>query len=194
MLKSKKYSWKQIAFGVAMLMFLLSGYASSYTVVSPKYDAYPGEINQHVRMIHAAPRAIFEILTRAEGMTALCPRGTIVTYLSPPPYDAGDFVETRVEHIFKLKWVSQVEAVAPYRMIRLKFQSGFFAGGTEIWEFEAAGEKTRVSHTIIVAPQGVIKRAAWLLKVRRKHDRMVEQFLDNLKHLAENNRCDEDPA
>jgi ribosome-associated toxin RatA of RatAB toxin-antitoxin module len=188
MLKSKKYSWKQISFGMAVLMFLLGGCSSRYTVVSPKYDAYPGEINQHVRMIHAAPRAIFEILTRAEGMSALCPQGTIVTYLSPPPYEVGDLVETRVAHIFKLKWVSRVEAVEPYRRIRLKFQSGFFAGGTEIWEFEADGQNTRVSHTIIVTPKGVIKRVAWLSKVRRKHDKMVELFLDNLKNLAENNR------
>ena len=185
MTKLKKYTRGEICFGIALLVCLVSGCSSRYTVSSSKYDAYPGEVNQHVRMIHAAPRQLFEILTSAAGMRALCPRGTVVTYLSPPPYAAGDLVETRVEHIFKLKWTSRVEAVDPYRMIRLKFQTGFFSGGSEIWEFEAVDEITRVSHTIIVDPKGWMRRAAWGLKVRRKHDKMVEQFLDNLKRLAE---------
>jgi hypothetical protein len=128
---------------------------------------------------------VFELLTNAANLPALCPKGTVVSYLSPPPYAAGNLVETRVEHIFSLKWVSRVEAVEPDRLIRLVFQSGFFAGGTEIWEFKADNGKTRVSHTIIVQPKGLLRRTAWILKVRRKHDRMVEQFLDNLSRLAE---------
>ena len=169
------------------MLLLFSGCSSRHTVSSPKYDAYSGEVNQHVRMIHAAPHRIFEILTRTKGMKELCPEGTIVTNLSPPPFEAGDLVETRVEHIFKLKWISRVEAVDPNHMIQLKFQDGFFSGGTEIWEFDEIGEKTRVSHTIIVEPKGLLKHAAWHLKVRRKHDKMVEQFLDNLELSTKTN-------
>ena len=185
MLKLKKYHWHKYGIGIVFLLLLFSSCASRYTVQSPKYEAYPGEINQHVRMVQGPPHQIFEVLTRAEDMKALCPEGTIVTILSPPPYEAGDLVETRVEHIFKLKWISRVEAVEPHHMIRLKFQTGFFSGGTEIWEFEEAGSQTRVSHTIIVEPKGLIQNVAWRLKVRRKHDRMVEQFLDNLEQKIE---------
>jgi ribosome-associated toxin RatA of RatAB toxin-antitoxin module len=181
MLKLKKYLWNKTAMGSIVLLLLCSGCTSRYTVSSSKYDSYPGEVNQHVRLLNAPAHSIFEMVTRDEDMKALCPDGTIVTILSPPPYESGDLVETRVEHIFKLKWISRVEAVDPHRMIRLKFQSGFFSGGTEIWEFEETGVKTRVSHTIIVEPKGLIRNAAWLLKIRRKHDKMVEQFLDNLE-------------
>jgi ribosome-associated toxin RatA of RatAB toxin-antitoxin module len=186
MLKSKKYHWCKIVIGSIFMLLLFAGCSSRYTISSPKYDAYSGEVNQHVRMIDAPAQRIFEILTQPKGMKALCPDGTIVTNLSPPPYKAGDLVETRVDHIFKLKWISRVEAVEPNRMIRLKFQTGFFSGGTEIWKFEEEAEKkTRVSQTIIVEPKGLMKQAAWLLKVRRKHDRMVEQFLNNLELSAE---------
>jgi ribosome-associated toxin RatA of RatAB toxin-antitoxin module len=186
MLKSKKYHGWEIVIGSIFMLLFFAGCSSRYTISSPKYDAYPGEVNQHVHLIHAPAHRIFEILSQEDDMKSLCPEGTIVTYLSPPPYDAGDLVETRVEHIFKLKWVSRVEDVKPDHLIRLKFQTGFFAGGTEIWEFQESGEETRVSHTIIVEPKGLMKQAAWLLKVRRKHDRMVEQFLNNLELSAEN--------
>lgn len=183
----KKYvRTREIAWCLVFMAILLSGCSSRYTVTTSAYTAYPGEVNQHVRLIRAAPRQVFDILTHPGKVAGLCPDGTVVTYLSPPPYDAGDIVETRVEHIFKLKWTSRVEAVEPARMVRLKFQTGFFAGGTEIWQFEEVEAATRVSHTIIVDPKGVLKRSAWLLKVRRKHDRMVEQFLDNLERAAEN--------
>lgn len=182
----KYFRTRDIFRGVVFLTLLLSGCASRYTVTSSAYDAHPGEINQHVRLIQADPGTVYATLTDAAALDRLCPGGTRVAYLSPAPYDAGDLVETRVEHIFKLKWTSRVEAVEPNRMIRLAFQTGFFAGGAEIWQFEKAGAATRVSHTIIVDPQGVLKRSAWLLKVRRKHDKMVEQFLDNLKQVAEN--------
>jgi uncharacterized protein YndB with AHSA1/START domain len=170
---------------MGILAVFVAGCSSRYTVSSPKYDAYSGEINQHARLIDAPPRRVFEILTDAVNLPALCPKGTVVTYLSSPPYKTGSLVETRIEHIFSLKWLSRVEAVDPYHMIRLVFQSGFFAGGTEIWELNAEDGKTRVSHTIIVHPKGFLRRAAWFLKVRRKHDRMVEQFLDNLTLLTE---------
>lgn len=171
---------------MGILAALISGCASRYTVSTSKYDAYSGEANQHVRVIDAPPRRVFEMLTDAANLPALCPKGTVVTYLSPPPYKVGNLVETRVEHIFSLRWVSRVEAVDPYQKIRLMFQSGFFAGGTEIWEFKAEDGKTRVGHTIIVQPKGLLRKAAWFLKVRRKHDRMVEQFLDNLARLSRN--------
>ena len=57
--------------------------------------------------------------------------------------------------------------------------------GTEIWELEPEDEFTRTTHTIIVQPQGILKKMVWNLKVRRKHDKMVEAFLDNLKRVAE---------
>ena len=73
----------------------------------------------------------------------------------------------------------------PDSKIRLQFLDGFFAGGTEIWELEGDGEYTKVTHTIIVQPRGILKKAAWVLKVRLKHDRMTEALLDNLKRASE---------
>jgi hypothetical protein len=149
--------------------------------------AYSGEANQHIRWIQADSQRIFQILTRPQSMRSLCPEGTVVSFLSPSPYVEGDLVETRIEHIFKLKWTSQVEQIVANRSIRLVFQNGFFSGGTELWEFYSQANGTRVSHTIIVDPKGFFKRLAWVTKVRRKHDKMVELFLDNLKRVAESN-------
>jgi len=101
------------------------------------------------------------------------------------PYQAGTLVNTKIDHIFKLFWRSQVNEITQYKKIRLQFLSGFFAGGTEIWELEPENEFTRTTHTIIVQPQSFLKKLAWNLKVRRKHDKMVEVVLDNLKRAAE---------
>ena len=100
-------------------------------------------------------------------------------------YQVGTFVNTKIDHIFKLIWRSQVIEINQYKKIRLQFLNGFFAGGTEIWELEPENEFTRITHTIIVQPQGFLKRLAWNLKVRRKHNKMVEAVLDNLKQAAE---------
>jgi RNA binding exosome subunit len=62
---------------------------------------------------------------------------------------------------------------------------GFFAGGTEIWELETLGEETQVTHTIIVQPKGFFGNLVWTLKMRIKHDKMVEAVLDNLKRVSE---------
>jgi hypothetical protein len=75
--------------------------------------------------------------------------------------------------------------VIPDRKIRIQFLDGFFAGGTEIWELESVGEYTRVTHIIIVQPKGFLRRLAWVLKVRLKHNKMIEALLDNLKELSE---------
>lgn len=167
------------------VLSLLGGCASSYTVMPSNVPDYSGEINQHTRWIQADRQLVYQILTSPWGMRSLCPEGTVVSFLSPPPYVEGDLIETRIEHVFKLKWISQVEQVVANQSIRLNFQSGFFSGGTELWEFYPEANGTCVSHTIFVDPKGFFKRLAWVTKVRRKHDRMVELFLDNLKQAAE---------
>jgi hypothetical protein len=172
---------------ISILLFFVCfpGCASKYMVSSSKYPQYDGEINQHVRMIKAEKQKIFHILTDATSFRAICPEGTIVTHESAPPYRVGSRIKTEIDHIFNLKWHSQVMEVVPGERVRLQFVDGFFAGGTEIWELESIGEFTRTTHTIIVKVNGFLKKFAWGLKVRRKHDNMVEIFLDNLKSLAE---------
>ena len=100
-------------------------------------------------------------------------------------YQVGTFVNTKIDHIFKLLWRSQVVEIIPDKKIRLQFLNGFFVGGTEIWELDPLNEYTRIIHTIIVQPQGFLKKLAWNLKVRRKHDKMVEAVLDNLNRTGE---------
>ena len=185
MLKTKfSFSIKTVS-GILSVLFLFAGCSSRYTVPPTSEQIYPGEVNRHVRWIQADSRRIFHILTSPEGMKSLCPEGTAVSYLSPPPYAAGNLVETRVEHIFKLKWTSQVAQVNANRSIQLTFQDGFFAGGTELWEFHPENNGTSVSHTIFFKPYGFFKRLSWVIKVRRKHDKMVELFFDKLKQTAE---------
>jgi hypothetical protein len=167
------------------LLLLLTGCTSQYTVLPSKEAVYSGEANRHVRWIQADSQQIFQLLTSPQGMRSLCPDGTVVSYLSPAPYAEGDLVETRIEHVFKLKWVSQVEQVVTNQSIQLTFQSGFFSGGTELWELYPENNGTRVSHSIFVEPRGFFKRLAWMTKVRHKHDKMVELCLDNLKRTAE---------
>jgi len=148
---------------------------------------YKVEINQHTCLIRAERSQIFQILTQEEAFKGICPKGTIVTHVSAQPYGVGTLIKTRIDHIFRLEWNSRVEEVIPNSKIRLQFLDGFFAGGTEIWELGDEGEYARVSHTIIVQRKGFLKKLAWILKVRRKHDKMVEVFLDNLKRLSEAN-------
>jgi uncharacterized protein YndB with AHSA1/START domain len=169
----------------SLLILSLQACSSKYRIESPRYAPYPGEMNQHGRIIAAPPGKIFRLLTQEEAFGQICPEGTIVTAETSPPYGVGTRLRTRVEHIFKLGWTTQVEEVIPDEKIRLRFLDGFFVGGAEIWELEPRGDQTRVSQTIIVQPKGILRKMAWLMKVRRKHDRMVEIFLDNLKRVAE---------
>ncbi|MBW1723280.1 MAG: SRPBCC family protein [Deltaproteobacteria bacterium] len=170
-----------------MFVFLLQGCASRYTVQpTPRYASIQGEFNRHSRVVRAGKERIFRMLTHGELFGALCPKGTIVTFLTPGPYGVGTLIHTRIEHLFHLEWHSRVEEVVPEERIRLRFLDGFFAGGVEIWELEPAGDGTRVTQTIIVEPRGLLRKAAWLLKVRNRHDVMVEKFLDRLKEYAEN--------
>ncbi len=186
MMMKLKYTFTTLSLWLMVFVFfMLVGCSSRYTVPSSPQQPYPGEINRHVRWIQAEQDYVFRILTNPEGIKLLCPRGTIVNYLSPQPYSVGDIVETRVEHIFKLKWTARVDQVIENRLIRLTFQDGFFKGGTELWEFSPQESGTRVSQTIFVEPKGFLKRLAWVTKVRRKHDKMVELFLDNFKRVAE---------
>ena len=115
----------------------------------------------------------------------------MVTHVSPPPYQVGTQLRTNVDHIFRLEWNTRVEEIIPNTKIRLLFLDGFFAGGTEIWELGDEGEYTRVSHTIVVQRKGFLKKLAWILKVRRKHEKMVETFLDNLKRVSETHFSEE---
>jgi len=185
MLNSKKYYFPEIRCFVLVILTLLVGCSSRYTVPQTPEQVYPGEVNRHVRWIQADSRQIFKILTSPEGMKSLCPEGTVVSFLPPLPYAAGTLVSTHINHIVKLKWTSQVEQVAENQRIRLTFKDGFFAGGTEIWELHPESNGTRVQHTIFVSPKGPLKQLAWAAKVRQKHDTMVELFLDNLKQTAE---------
>ncbi len=169
----------------ALSFFFLMGCSTKYIVTSDEYPQYAGEINQHTRLIRARRNRIFRILIHEDTFKTICPQDTIVTHDPPLPYQVGTNVNTLIDHIFKLKWRSQVMALIPNEKIQLQFLDGFFAGGTEIWELEPENGFTRTTHTIIIRPQGFIKKLIWRLKVRRKHDRMTEALLDDLKHMAE---------
>ena len=175
------YLWTLVVFFLSSLQ----GCSTKYIVESSKYPEYEGEINQHTRLIRAERSRVFQVLTDEERFKALSPDGTIVSYESPRPYQVGTLVKTRIEHIFELSWSARVQEVVQDRKIRLQFLDGFFAGGTEIWELETASESTRVTHTIIVQPEGFLRKLAWNVKVRLKHDRMIEAFLDNMKSAVE---------
>ena len=166
--------------GSVLLFLSLHGCSTTYIIKSPEYAMFKGEINQHARLIRAEKSRIFQILTQEETFKEICPQGTIVTHESPPPFRVGTVLKTRIEHIFELEWSSQVQEVIPDSKIRLQFLDGFFAGGTEIWELEGEGEYTRVTHIIVVQPRGFLRKLAWILKVRLKHNKMVEALLDNL--------------
>ena len=177
---------KKLCLLAGILLFLpLHGCSTKYIITSPKYSKYDGEIIQHSRLIHAERSRIFQILTQEKTFKEICPKGTIVTHKSPPPYRVGTIIKTRIAHIFELDWDSRVEEVIPDRKTRIQFLDGFFTGGTEIWELDSVCEYTRVTHTIIVQPKGFIRKLAWILKVRLKHNKMVEDLLDNLKKVSE---------
>jgi ribosome-associated toxin RatA of RatAB toxin-antitoxin module len=153
---------------------------------SDKYAQYKGELNQHTRLIRCESRRVFHILTHQDEFKNICPKGTIVTFEPNFPYRVGTIVHTKIDHIFKLSWRSQVVEINQYRKIRLQFLNGYFAGGTEIWELVPENNtSTKVTHTIIFQHQGFLKKLAWKLKVGRKHDKMVEALLDNFKRKAE---------
>ena len=181
-----KFGGKGLYLLITLLLFLsLHGCSTKYIITSPQYNQYEGEINQHTRLIRAEKNRIFQILTQEEAFKKISPKGIIVTHESPPPYRIGTLIRTKIVHIVKLDWNSRVEEVIPDRKIRLQFLNGFFTGGTEIWELDTVDEYTRVAHTIIVQTKGFFKNLAWILKVRRKHDTIVEALLDNLKKVSE---------
>ena len=181
-----RFGGKRLYLLAALLLFLsLYGCSTKYTIKSPQYNEYEGEINHHTRLIRAERNRIFRILTQEKAFKEICPKGIIVTHESPPPYRVGLLIKTRILHIVTLDWNSRVEEIIPDKKIRLEFLNGFFAGGTEIWELDSVDEYTRVAHTIIVQPKGFFKHLAWILKVRRKHDIIIEALLDNLKKVSE---------
>lgn len=168
-----------------LLFSTFFGCSTQYIIKSPKYSVYKGEINRHTRLISAERKWIFQIITQEQTFSQICPKGTIVTHESPPPYRVGTIIKTRIVHIFELDWTSRVEELIPNRKIRIQFLDGFFAGGMEIWELKSVGKYTRVTHTIIVQPKGFLRKLAWTLKVRLKHNKMVEALLDNLEKVSE---------
>ena len=168
-----------------VILFFLQGCSTRYIVKSPEYTGYGGEANRHSRLISAERDRIFQIITDEEEFRKICPEGTIVSHESPLPYQVGTIVKTKIDHIFKLGWKARVMEIIPGRKIRLQFLDGFFSGGTEIWELQEDGDGTGISHTVIVSPGGIIRKIFWNLKVRRKHDKMVDIFLDNLKKVCE---------
>ncbi len=170
---------------VALFLLFSQGCSSKYTLESNEYQGHEGEINQHTRLIQATRKRIFQILTNEQAFREICPEGTIVTFETPPPYGVGTLVKTKLTHIYELEWNARVEEVLPPSRIRLHFLGGLFSGGTEIWELESLGEETQVTHTIIIQPAGFLGNLAWALKVRTKHDKMVEAVLDNLKRVSE---------
>jgi hypothetical protein len=179
---SQRIFWLQ---AVALVLLFSQGCSSKYTLESSDYQGYGGEINQHTRLIQATRKRVFQILTSQDAFREICPEGTIVTFETPPPYGVGTLVNTKITHIYELGWNTRVEELLPPRKIRLQFLDGFFAGGTEIWELETLGEETQVTHTIIVQPKGFFGNLVWTLKMRIKHDKMVEAVLDNLKRVSE---------
>jgi hypothetical protein len=181
-----KFGRKRLYLLAALALFVsLYGCSTKYTITSPQYNRYEGEINQHTRLIRAEKTLIFRILTQEEAFEKICPKGIIVTHESSLPYRVGTLIKTRIVHIVKLDWNSRVEEIIPDKKICLQFLNGFFAGGTELWELDSMDEYTRVAHTIIVQPKGFFKNLAWILKVRRKHDIIIEALLDNLKKVSE---------
>ena len=167
-----------------MCMLLLGGCSTHYRISSTGYAGFEGEVNQHTRLIPAPAQTLFAIVTTEDRFQTILPQGTVLVHESGPPYRPGATVRMQINHIFKLTWRSRIEEVRPAQRIRLTFLDGFFAGGTELWEFETQTGGTRVTHTIVVDPQGFWRKIAWNLKVRLKHDKMVEQMLDNLKRVA----------
>ena len=172
---------------VVLLLFalLFSACSSKYLIKSPQYEKYKGEANHHMCLIRASKQHIFDILTQEESFRKICPEGTSITHETVPPYRVGTLIRTNVDHIFDLEWHTRVVEIIPNTSITLRFVDGFFTGGTEIWELEDKNEFIRVSHTIIVRPKGFFRKLIWLLKVRRKHDKMVEAFLEKLKRTSE---------
>jgi ribosome-associated toxin RatA of RatAB toxin-antitoxin module len=178
----------KVGFGSITLVCLLLfvwGCPSKYSVSTTDQPQFKGEINRHSRLIRSQRQRLFQILTHEDRFRAICPKGTIVTFQSPLPYGPGTCVNTTIDHIFKLTWRSRVTEVIADERIRLEFLDGFFAGGTETWQLEAEHGATRITHTIMIQPLGFLKKLAWRLKVRRKHDRMVEALFDNLQQVAE---------
>ncbi len=172
---------------LAVLLLFLSwhGCSTKYIITTPRYNKYEGEIIQHTRLIRAEKNRIFQILTHEEAFKEICPKGVIVTHESSPPYRVGTLIKTRIVHVFKLDWNSRVEEIIPDRKIRLQFLNGFFTGGTEFWELDSVDGYTHIAHTIIIEPKGFFKKLGWVLKIRSKHDKLVEALLDNLKKILE---------
>lgn len=170
---------------VTVLLIALQGCSTRYIVPSPEYTDDGSEANQHSRLIDAPRHRLFQIITDETQFRQICPEGTIVGHEDPLPYQVGTVIRTTIDHIFTLNWQTQVVEITPNRKIRLRFLDGFFAGGTELWELRQEDRGTRISHTIIVNPKGLIRTLIWHLKVRGKHDRMVEIVLDNLQTLCE---------
>jgi uncharacterized protein YndB with AHSA1/START domain len=163
----------------------LTSCSTAQTHFYKRYTGFPGEINQHMRVIHAPVEKIFNILTDPEAFSALAPAFTYVSFETPPPYREGTRLKIKIDHLLEFTWHTLVKEVIPNKRTRLEFLDGLFQGGTEIWELEPEAQGTRVIQTIIVDPPGLIGSLVWNLKARQRHNAMAEKFLDNLQAEAE---------
>lgn len=150
-----------------------------------RYTTFPGEANQHTRVVNASPERIFQILVDEDRFPAITPPYTEVSFDTPAPYGVGTRLKIEINHLLNFTWHTQVEEMVPNRRIQLAFLDGLFKGGTEVWELEPQGEQTLVIQTIIVQPEGWLRRFIWDFKARNRHNAITEQALDNLKYLSE---------
>ena len=161
--------------------------------MQPKTFGRNDEHNRHERWIAADCERIYAIMTDPQAFSRLIPPYTRVDFETPPPYRTGTLLTTHIDHLIKFTWHSRVLRVQRGRRIELAFLDGPFQGGTEIWELKPEKNGTRVTHTIIVAPRGVV-RLIWEWKGRTRHNVLAEQFLDNLKAHLEKNEAVETPC
>lgn len=178
---AKKVSVKLYFYAAFVLILSFHGCSSKYTVKTSEYYDSSCVINQHTRLIKANKAQVFRTLTQEKTFREICPASTIVNYESLPPFRVGTIVKTKIEQLFTFEWHSRVEQIEVDSKIRLRFLDGFFADGTEKWEMEKEGPHTRVTHTIIFQPDNIFKNLAWKLKVKDRHDDLVETFFDNLE-------------
>ena len=173
----KNYKKNGFYIFIAIVLLFVHGCTSKYMITSPKYAEFPGEINQHGRLIQSDKTRIFQILTNDESFKKVCPKGTIVSYEPPFPYKVGTLIKTRIDHIFKLEWNSQVYEIIPDKKIRIQFLSGFFAGSGRGGCASAFLSRRGMPKAIVAAAAHVTKPYFSFLKPRlNKPD--LEFFID----------------
>ncbi len=148
---------------------------------------YRGQVNEHYTLIQAPPSRVFQVLTDFDRFATLIPSDRIqLRKLTPGPYQVGTAIRTETIYKIKLSWDSQVVQIDKDHLLVLQFQNGPFKGGYGVWELEATGSCTRVSHTLVYNISNFFYRLVWLLKQgERRHNRLTEVTLLNLKRECE---------